>query len=359
MTAPLLTALALSRPGHAPVVEVEAPPSVAFDADTMFRAASISKLVTGAALVHAAGAPDALDADLADVLGPALGPAAARALRHPSGEAATLCQVAGHTAGLTDDGGYLIPQGMGPGDWLAATGGAIWSGAAPGARFEYCNLGYLLLGLAVEVLSGRRFDHVTSDLLRAWGAPGGFGWSGVPPAERARALAAHRPGPDGWQAQIDAQVPATGIVTSDNVIADESYRMVHDTARLSPQGGLRTSLTGLLAIAAVQRAPYAPPYPLPYARARPRPPRIDGPGGVNQSYELGVQTFDTPDWWPGRVRGHFGNAYGTRCAAFADRDTGATFAYVLTGTAEETDELIAPERRLLARLRRLAAGRTH
>lgn len=79
----------------------------------------------------------------------------------------------------------------------------------PGERFEYCDGGFVLLGLVVEEVTGNTFtDHVHEAVL----GPAGMVDSGYFPADQLPSLTAlaYLPGPDGgWRTNVFA-VPAIG-----------------------------------------------------------------------------------------------------------------------------------------------------
>lgn len=139
--------------------------------DTAFLLASVSKMVTAAAALQAVedGVLD-LDADIALHADFPLG--------HPSGAAITTRQLLQHSAGVLDndtpmegyytDGGdpdltldttvrrYFDPAGA---DYDAS---GNFADRAPGAEFEYSNMGSALVGWLVERATGTAFDGRTA-----------------------------------------------------------------------------------------------------------------------------------------------------------------------------------------------------
>jgi len=144
---------------------------VAVTADTAFLLASVSKMVT------AATAMQAVEADLID-LDAAVAEHADFALAHPSGAELTVRQLLQHSAAITDnvaamegyytDGAdpdmsldeavrrYFDPAGA---DYDAA---ANFADRAPGASFDYSNMGSALAGWVVEQATGASFDANTA-----------------------------------------------------------------------------------------------------------------------------------------------------------------------------------------------------
>ena len=309
--------IAVQRGGEAPVFDIATAPEIGMTPETMWRAASISKVVTGAVvravLAQSGTSPDA---EVGDILGlPLRNPA------HP-GVPVTVAQVASHQAGLTDAGGYAVPPHVTLGDWLG--GRAIWGDAAPGARFDYCNLGYILIAAVAERLSGESFDVLSRRLvLDPLGVGAGFNWAGVLAARRADALPTYRRGVGGFMAQIDAEVPPYGIV------CPGARDPAPSATTLAPQGGLRLSLRGALTLARslrdVDAAPlWSGPSPAPF-----------------ESYGWGLMIHDAPPFYPRPLIGHFASAYGMAGGIWYDRAADIAFAHVLNGLPEgdEADDL--------------------
>jgi len=240
---------AVQQAGQAAQFHLATAPGIAADENSLFRAASISKIVTGQVLAKLSAGkvglnPPYLSVDISDVLG--------LTLRHPAwpDTPLTLGMIASHSASLSDAGGYQVPHGTGLQVWLANRPN-LFTPHKPGTAFEYCNLGYILLAAAAETLSGQRFDHLTRDLLLGpRGITGGFNWSGVSASDRQRSLPSFRRDGTRLLPQIDATVPPEGLVSGTSIIElPPDYRTGTDTALLAPQGGLRTSLAGMLALA--------------------------------------------------------------------------------------------------------------
>ena len=294
-------------------------PFLRVDADSPFRVASVSKLVVGqalAGLLAEKGLSWATPAQ--DVLG--------WSLSHPddSNAAVTIGQLAGHSSGLTDDGGYLLAENTTLAAHIRDTG--VWS-SEPGTYFRYSNLGYIILGEVIEALSGREFP----DAVAAWVPEGGsFNWAGAGAGHLRAALPTYRRDGQRFLPQIDA--PPVLPKPSGTV------------ARFSPQGGLRLSLSGMLDLA--ERLPQADQTVL-WRHS-------DGPGdyldGVFADYGAGLQIFANPSFYPRPLIGHFGNAYGFNGGVWYDAETGTSFAYALNGLelGDEDDSFSAAELAIFA-----------
>ncbi len=316
--------VALGWPDGREAVVTRAAPGIVADGQSLFRAASLSKIVTGRVFRAAAGGRGfhpPYGADASDLLG--------WRLRHPRWPEVpvTVGMVAAHVAGLSDAGGYLVPRGVALRDWLARP--ACWGEGAPGTGFAYANLGYLLIAAMAERMAGERFDLLARRELARIGVEGGFNWSGVPPAGRARRLATYRRAGGQFLPQIDGQVSARGLSGPEGRERRlRGWRAGEAPGVFSPQGGLRISLCGALRLA---RSLSEADGPVLWSGET-------GDRQVFQSYGLGVQILDAPAFWPRPVMGHFGNAHGFAGGLWKDRVTGVAFVVVLNGLPEGDED---------------------
>ncbi|WP_439141174.1 serine hydrolase domain-containing protein [Pseudooctadecabacter sp.] len=307
--------------GGPPAFATACADGVTADEKTLFRVASVSKIVTAAAFEVAAGAAG-LDRPYAVDAGEILG----LDLRHPQfpDTAVTLGMLMTHTSGLSDAHGYGFDGTLAEG-WTAAT---AFGPHAPGSFFEYSNLGYILLAAAAEVVSGQRFDLLVADVLSPHGIEAGFNWAGLTDAPSVPTF--RRDGPE-FVAMIDAP--------PDEARIGESYILGQHTARFSPQGGLRMSLQGMLTLAIAGAG----------VARRPLWRQTDGPGvyenGLFQDYGAGEQILPDPPFYPRPLVGHFGNAYGFNGGVWWDAEADLCFAYALNGVpmGEESDALSTAE----------------
>lgn len=311
--------------------------------DGFFRCASISKWVTGQtaarALIGKFG-ERAANLPIEDLLG--------FPLHHPGApdHPVTVGEVAAHFAGLTDASGYLVPFDVPLRDWLSDKGGEVWSKNPPGRAFEYCNLGYVLLSAAAEAAAGEPFDLLAQRLvLGPIGVRAGFNWAGLAPAERAHGLPLYRKTKDGFAAQIDTSVAPNGAVGPDGkeieVAGGASGQHV---SRFSPQGGLRVSLDGLLALAE------ALPNGVNSMLWRAPAGRLQRPADVFGDYGWGLMTLDNPAIYPRPLIGHFAIAYGFLGGIWWDEARQAAVAYGLNGLREgdDSDDLHPEEAEIFA-----------
>jgi CubicO group peptidase (beta-lactamase class C family) len=137
----------------------------AVDQDTVFRIASMTKSFTAAAVLKLRDeARLDLDAPVARYL-PELA-----SLRGPTTDSPpiTVRHLLTHASGLAyDDAWGAVTFGMGEQELLRSVREGLNFADVPGAGYAYSNLGYALLGLVVERVSGLRFRHfVTTRILR-------------------------------------------------------------------------------------------------------------------------------------------------------------------------------------------------
>jgi CubicO group peptidase (beta-lactamase class C family) len=223
-------------------------PARAADRHTLYRIASISKMMTTLGLMRLVeeGKLD-LDADVSGYLG--------FSLRNPHfpERPLTLRTLMTHRSSLRDDVGYsygcdtALKDVLVPGARLYGEGKMWASNAGPGDYFTYCNLGWGVIGTAMEAVSGERFDRLMQRLLiQPLGLHAGYNPAELAPRDVANLATLYRKrttdtevwdanGP--WIAQADdysAAAPAepAGI---------ERYVIGANATPFSPTGGLRIS----------------------------------------------------------------------------------------------------------------------
>lgn len=166
------------------------------DARTLYRMASISKLVTtlGVLKLREQGKLD-LDRDVGDYLG--------FPFRNPNFPAVpvTLRMMLSHTSSLLDEAGYYWDADSGvhlrevftPGGRLHGEGRMWAKNAPPGAYFQYANLPWGVVGTVMERVTGERFDRLMRRLiLDPMGLPGGYHPAEFPPAVLAEVATLYR-----------------------------------------------------------------------------------------------------------------------------------------------------------------------
>ncbi|GGC60915.1 serine hydrolase domain-containing protein [Undibacterium terreum] len=230
--------------------------SVPADSSTLYRVASVSKLVASIGVLRLVdqGKLD-LDADIGNYLG--------FAVRNPHfpDMPITVRMLLTHTSSLRDEGGYSFPVDVSLRDVLRPEGlqygkGLQWAASsadadrAPGRYFEYCNLNWGVLGSIAEAVSGQRFDrYMQQAVLAPLKIAGSYNPEELTQEEISRLAVLYRKqgtdevwntaGP--WVVQTDdyqGKLPARrqGL---------EHYIPGSNATLFSPQGGLRISTGGL------------------------------------------------------------------------------------------------------------------
>jgi CubicO group peptidase (beta-lactamase class C family) len=226
------------------------------DANTIFRIASISKMVTALGTMKLVEQGRlSLDADVSDYLG--------YRLRNPHfpDQPITLRMLMSHTSSLLDDGGFSwgpktdIRQVLVPGGALYGKG-EMWSRtAAPGTYFDYVNFNWGIIATVMERAGGERFDRLMRGLIfDPMNLKAGFYLADFAPADVGDVATLYRKrikdgdetwDPKGpWIAQSDdfgtsAPVPPAGL---------ENYTVGTNGTIFGPQGSLRISANELGAI---------------------------------------------------------------------------------------------------------------
>ncbi|HEY1043399.1 MAG TPA: serine hydrolase [Telluria sp.] len=331
---------------------------------TMFRIASISKMVTTLGLMRLLEQGRVtLDADVSDALG--------FTLRNPHfpDQPITLRHLLTHNASLRDDAGYswgtdralkdiLVPGAPHYGD------GKMWSDKAPAGKFfTYCNLNWAVIGTLMERVSGERFDRLMKRLvLDPLGLRGGYNPSALPAEDVANIATLYRKqdpatekwNPDGpWIAQVDdfgnkAPVPPKGI---------DSYVVGTNATPFSPTGGLRISAPDLAKVMLMMMnrgrhdgRQFLKPETVQAMLARQwtfdgRGENGDSNGNLFYAWGLGNQHYaDRPLTGHQVVEGggmegigHFGYAYGLRSAFIMDPATGNGMVMLIGGSSTEPE----------------------
>lgn len=223
-------------------------PSKAANQRTLYRMASISKMMTTIGLMRLVeDGKLGLDTDVGTYLG--------YPLRNPHfpDHPITLRTLLSHTATLRDDLGYSFPAAKSlkalllPGGELYGNG-TMWAPTAPpGSYFTYSNLNWGVIGTIMERVSGERFDRLMKRLLLdPMGLHGGYNPSEFSAEDRSNLATLYRKrtvdtevwNPAGpWIPQVDdySQRPPArpgGI---------DTYVIGTNATPFSPTGGMRMS----------------------------------------------------------------------------------------------------------------------
>ena len=334
------------------------------NAATLYRIASISKMMTTIGLMRLveAGKLD-LDADVSRYLG--------FKLRNPHfpDEVISLRLLLSHRSSLRDDAGYSWPASTSLASVLVpgAPGydkGAMWASGPnrqPGAFFTYCNLGWGVIGTAMEGASGERFDLLMRRLLLdPLGIDGGYNVAAMPAEVVANLATLYRKRTVDtevwdakwpWIAQVDdysakAPQPAAGL---------DTYKPGSNATPFSPTGGLRIAAAGMGVIMQMlmnqgvhqgKRLLEAATLETMFKRQwtfDPASKNGDTDNGLFMAWGLGNEQF--PDTPPSRLIeqggfpavGHLGEAYGLRSMFLFDRTSQTGFVVLVGGTSTDPE----------------------
>jgi len=324
-------------------------PAQAVSEHTLYRVASVSKLVVAVAVMRMVERGQlALDTDVSQYLD--FRP------RHPAhpGQPITLRLLLSHRSGLSDALGTRFADGQALRCSLRDP--TAWLPQAPGRFFSYCNLAFGLIATVMEAVSGQRFDLLMDELLLApLGIVGGFNAASLP-AEAQRRLASlcRRRGAQ-WLPQADDA--AAGPAAPPAELGQ--YQPGSNGTLFAPQGGLRISLPGLARVlqllldqgrfegqVLLQPATVATMLSEHWRHA-PSLANGDDFGGLFQAWGLGLQHFidRSGPGYGDRLRrsgglqawGHVGDAYGLRAGFFFNPAQRWGMMYVINGLPDDPD----------------------
>lgn len=282
--------------------------------DTLFRTASIAKLVTAMA-VFLLGEAGQIDPD-ADV-----SPFLPCALRHPAAPdlPISLRRLLTHTAGIHDGAVYAaacrdarpLPEVL-AGDTFAAVPG----------RFEYSNLGAGIAACVLEGMLGRSFEDIMQQTL----------------FQPLRVSATFYPQKaQGEVADAFRVLPPSRAPLLDNAArrARPLPENAPDPARhyLLSQGNLYISAPGLARVAQELMRPRYAPMRRPAAPFGPRDPSL--------TEGLGCFILHDPALCPQTLYGHQGLAYGAVHGLFFDPERGRGYALLTSGCSEARRHVLA------------------
>lgn len=321
-------------------------------ADTLFRIASISKMMTTFGVMKLVEQHKlALDTDVSEYLG--------YPLRNPHfpDQALTLRMLLTHTSSLRDEAGYFWGSEIAIRDKLTGGAAGMWaSDARPGAYFTYTNLNWGVIGTIMEKVSGERFDRLMKRLLlEPMGLRGGYNPAEFSAAEiddvatlyRKRTVDTELWNPDGpWIAQVDdysVRPPSAPANIGGYVIGSNG-------ALFSPTGGLRISAADLGKIMLMlihhgqhqgQQILQAESVALMFSQQW----KYDGSNGdtyrgLYQSWGLGSQRFGHGSLVEGggfSAAGHLGEAYGLISTFVVDLERGNGMVSLIGGTGTDPE----------------------
>ncbi len=362
--------------GHRFIDGVKPANHAAATPDSLYRIASISKMVVSVAVAKLADENKLdLDRDVSEYLG--------YRLRNPNfpDSKITLRMLMTHTSSLRDSGGYNFPESVNLRDVLMPGGarydkGAMWAkDRAPGAFFSYCNFGWGVIANVMERATNERFDRLMQrELFAPLGVTATFDPASLSPVERARVVTLYRKraeingkevwntnGP--WVPQVD-----DFSIEPPKPRASASYIIGSNGSLFGPQGGLRISARDLskLMLMLMNEGKYDGKQILSkravelllseqwrfdkgaFAGKGNRAEDDEGEGGLFNAWALGPQKFLDVSEGKGRGDrmlakggftglGHLGNAYGLTSAFVFNPETKRGVIFLVGGTASDPE----------------------
>ena len=340
------------------------------NAQTLYRVASISKLVTAIGVMQLVEQNKLdLDADVSPYLG--------FALRNPDfpDVAISTRMLLSHTSSLRDEGGYSFPIAQSLQSVLDPRAenygaGGHWAKAsktvdhAPGRHFTYANLNWGVLGTLIEAVSTERFDrYMKESVLAPLQIAGGFNAEELSKQEIENLAVLYRKQTDEvwnttgpWVAQVDdyrgkPPAPRPGLA---------QYRPGRNATPLSPQGGLRIGVQGLSrlmllllnggeldGVRLLNRGSVAAMLHQEW-RHDPQQNNGDNAQGLFNAWGLGVQQFldiSTPGHGDRLIAagdftgwGHLGFAYGLQSAFVFDPIRRNGMIYIIGGVGSDPEQ---------------------
>jgi CubicO group peptidase (beta-lactamase class C family) len=325
--------------------------NLAVDEYSMFRIASISKLVAAVGIMQQveAGSID-LDEDVSTYLG--------FTLRNPNfPDVPITCRhLMSHTSSIRDEPTYTLPIDV-PLSAAFTPGSGYYSGqrwadddplvdTSPGRYFTYANLNYGVLATVLERVTGELFATYMNDhVLDPMGIDGGYVPALFSQWEIDNVGVLYRRSGQEWEAQVDDY---QGVVP-DPPAGFDVYVPGFNATWQSPQGGLRISTWDLAKVMKmfIGEGAYLGTQILepetvelmftPYWTYDPALGNGDTYYDLMMSYGLGphIMTNTAGDRiladWDIYMSGHLGEAYGLWSGFMFDDETGDGFIYYVTG----------------------------
>ncbi|WP_118195061.1 serine hydrolase domain-containing protein [Albibacterium indicum] len=196
----------------------------------IFRIASISKSFSATAVMQLVEQGKAsLDDDLSELIGFKV-----RNPRFPN-TIITLRMALSHTSSISDSEGYfnldIINPNKNP-DWASS-----YNDYEPGTDYEYCNLGFNMIGTIIERISGERFDkHIKKTILDPLRLYGGYNVNALD-SNRFVTLYSYDPDTKKFTPSPSAYAPRSEEIAN--------YTMGYSTPVFSPTGGMKISAIDL------------------------------------------------------------------------------------------------------------------
>lgn len=264
----------------------------------IFRIASISKSFSATSVMQLIEAGKlSLNDDISDLVG--------FKVRNPKfpDQVITLKMMLSHTSSINDSQGYFTLDAINPEknkDWEKC-----YNDYAPGARYQYCNLNYNMVGTVIEKYSGERFDnYVKSHILNPLGLYGGYN---VDSLDNNRFATLHE-----YNSTSKTFNPSP-MAYNPRREEIRNYVMGYSTPIFSPTGGMKISATDLAKYMSMHMnmGKYNGKRIMSKKSAKLMQTKV----AEEEGYGLAITNRD--DLIPGKLmKGHTGSAYGLYSAMF-------------------------------------------
>lgn len=206
---------------------------IAYKEDDLLRIASISKTFVATSIMQLIEQGKlSLDADVSTIMGFNV-----RNPYYPS-ETVTVRMLLSHTSSLSDNNGYSTLDLINP--TVSSSIHRSWNNYKPGSSYEYCNLGYNILGAIIELVSGERFDvYVKKYILDPLGLNASYNIKDLDSSEFVK-IYRYNASDNSYTCSTDAySYPYSQIA---------NYKIGYSTPCFSPTGGLKISLKDLTTV---------------------------------------------------------------------------------------------------------------
>lgn len=206
---------------------------IAYKEYDLLRIASISKTFVATSIMQLVEQGKlSLDADVSTLMG--------FNVRNPyySSTIVTVRMLLSHTSSLSDDNGYSTFDLINPSVSSSNSIRRCWNNYKPGSSYEYCNLGYNILGAIVEIVSGERFDvYVKKHILDPLGLNASYN---VKDLDSSKFVKIYHYSNGSYTCSTEAySYPSSQIA---------NYKLGYSTPCFSPTGGLKISLKDLTTV---------------------------------------------------------------------------------------------------------------
>lgn len=299
----------------------------------VFRIASISKSFSATAIMQLIEQGKiSLDDDLSDLIGFKV-----RNPKYPN-TVITLRMALSHTSSISDSKGYfkldIIDPRKNP-DWALS-----YNDYEPGTDYEYCNLGFNMIGTIIERISGERFDHyIKENILSPLGLYGGYN---VNELDSERFITLYN-----YDKQIQRFEPSPSAYAK-RTEDIENYVMGYSAPIFSPTGGMKISAPDLATYMTMHMnfGSYHGVDIISEKSAR----MMQSPVAHEEGYGLALRKTD--ELIDGvSLTGHTGSAYGLYSAMFFHPEDQYGFVVITNGiNIPPTDDINSFQKAIISRL---------